>query len=78
MPTAISQSTIDELRALIQDACERGDNVSSIARRAGLRREMVSGLRNGTYTSSPSLEFVEQLCQAIGCRLEIRKGNNDS
>jgi transcriptional regulator with XRE-family HTH domain len=69
MPTLVSQSTLDELGRLINEACERGDNVSAIAERAGVQRQDVSAIRNNSYRYSPTIEKVEAICKAIGKRI---------
>ena len=66
MPTIVSQSTLDELGRLITEACEKGDNVSAIADRAGVPRSMVSRIKNSSYLRSPTLETVEAILRAIG------------
>ena len=73
MPTTISQSTLDELGELIEKACDRGDNVSAIAERAGVPRQLVSALKNGTYPNSPTLEKVGLILDAIGYKICYRK-----
>lgn len=74
MPTIVSQDTLCELGRLIANACERGDSVTAIAERAGVNREFVSSLRNGTYRSSPTLDRMQAVCDAIGVRIELKQG----
>lgn len=69
MVSTLSQGTLDELGRLIEDACEKGDSVSAIARRSGVHRNVVSGLRNGSYESNPSLDSIEAIAAAIGMQL---------
>lgn len=66
MPTTVSHSALVELGILIEEACEKGDNVSAIAARAGVGRTLVSRLRNRRNVSSPTLENVESVLAAIG------------
>lgn len=66
MTTTLSQGTLDQLGRLIEKACENGDNVSAIARRANVNRNMVSQLRNGTCEMSPTTEKVDSILHAIG------------
>lgn len=68
MPTTVSQRTLDELGRLIEEACEKGDNVSAIAERAGISRKTVSVIRNG-YECSPTLDKVEAILAALGKRV---------
>ena len=66
MPTIVSQSKLNELGRLIADACEKGDQVSAIASRAGVPRSMVSRIKDCSYLRSPSLGTVEAIVRAIG------------
>lgn len=68
MPTTVSQSTLDDLARLIEEACAKGDNVSAIAERASVDRKTVSRIRNG-YESSPTLDKVEAILHALGKRM---------
>lgn len=72
MPTLISDDLLDQLATLIESACERGDNVSAIAERAGVNREFVSSLRNRTYRSSPTIDRMKAVCDAIGVKITLR------
>jgi DNA-binding phage protein len=69
MPTLNSQSILDEISNLINAACERGDSVSAIAERAGVRREIVSLLKNRSYSFSPTIEKVDAICKAVGKKI---------
>lgn len=74
MPTTkASESVLEEIGQLIEDACQRGDNVSAIATRAGVDRATVSMLRNGTYRSSPTLDKIEMILSAIGRKISFQK-----
>ncbi len=76
MPTLVSQQPLDEVARLINEACEAGDNVSAIAERTGgVTRELVSRLRNGTYDSSPSLDKLVSILDAIGYRVRFEAKN---
>jgi transcriptional regulator with XRE-family HTH domain len=66
MPTMTGEDLIGELSTLIDAACKRGDSVSAIAERAGVQRELVSGIRNGTYGSVPSLARIQSVASALG------------
>ncbi len=65
-----------QLGELIDEVCKRGESVNAIAIRAGVHRDLVSLLRNGTYRSAPSLSNIEAICNAIGHRLAL-KPNSD-
>lgn len=70
MPTTVSRQELDELRALINEHLETtGESVTSIAKRAGVGRSVVSNLANGSYRSSPSLEVASMVASAIGKRI---------
>lgn len=71
MPTAQSQTTIDELNKLINAACDNGDNVSAIALRANVSRSIISQLRNGTCPNSPSVDTVSAILSVLGKELSI-------
>ena len=73
MPTLISDDLLEQLACMIDDACKRGDTVSAIAERAGLQREFVSGLRNHTYRSSPTIDRFKAVCDAIGVKISLEK-----
>lgn len=75
MPTVVSQSTLDELARLINDACDKGDNVSAIAKRSGVAREHISRIRNATYPSSPTIETAEAILQSLGFTLTVSKAS---
>lgn len=69
MPTLVSDELLDQLATLIDEACKNGDNVSAIAKRAGVNREFVSGLRHRTYPSSPTIDRMKSVCDAIGVKI---------
>ena len=73
MPTTVSSDILAELGRLICDACQRGDNVSAIAERSGVSRKAISQIKNGTYSSSPSVEMLASICHSIGHRLSFQK-----
>lgn len=73
MPTTVSQGTLDELGRLIDAACEKGDNVSAIAARSRVHRKIVSGIRNRSYISNPTLDNVEAIAAAIGVRIVFER-----
>lgn len=72
MPTtAMSQDLLVELGDVIREACENGDNVTAIAKRANVNRPLVSQLRNGTCEKSPTLEKVNSILCVLGKRITI-------
>lgn len=73
MPTDISQSILDELSRILTEACEKGDNVSAIAKRSHASRQLVSRLKNGSYPQSPSLETAEAIAKALGYSFKLSK-----
>ena len=73
MPTVTSEKTMSELARLIEEACDRGDSVSAIAERAGVQRELVSGIRNGSYRYKPTLDRFEAICAAIGVSINLTR-----
>lgn len=75
MPTPVvtSEELLLSLSESIEEACERGDSVTAIAERAGVQRDVVSGIRNRSYKHKPSLERFESICSAIGLRVKLVK-----
>lgn len=73
MPTIVSQSVLDEVIDLLNQSCEAGDTVNAIAERSKLDRFMISRLKNRKYTSSPSIEIIETLLNALGHTLSIKR-----
>ena len=73
MPTATSEDLICTLSKAIEDACEHGDSVTAIAERAGVQRDVVSGIRNRTYRFKPALDRFESICEALGLRISLIK-----
>jgi len=73
VPTITSHETLAELGKYIEAACERGDSVSAIAERAGVQRDVISGLRNGTYRYSPTLDKFEAICKSVGVEIILKK-----
>lgn len=73
MPTATGEDLICTLSNAIQEACERGDSVTAIAERAGVQRDVVSGIRNKTYRFKPALDRFEAICEAVGLRVSLSK-----
>lgn len=73
LPTIVSQQTLEDLGERITAACKNGDSVNAIAERAGVRREMVSRLKNANYSYSPSFEVVEKIANAIGLQITFTK-----
>ncbi len=71
MPTSTGEDLMHELGRMIADACEQGDSNVSIAERAGVQKDLISGLRNGTYRATPTVARVESILKALGFRLEI-------
>ncbi len=61
MPVTVSQNIIDEVSRKLNKACENGDNISAIADRANVRRQIVSHLRNGSYESCPTIDKIEAI-----------------
>jgi DNA-binding XRE family transcriptional regulator len=59
---SILESDLRFIRSAIEVACENGESVSSIAEKIGVNRNIVSGLRNGTYKSMPGWSVVRALC----------------
>lgn len=71
MPTTVSRQELDELRDLINRHIEQsGESVTSIAKRAGVRRAFVSNIRNGNFETTFYLENVRLIGAAIGKRLK--------
>ena len=73
MATITNDDLLHEIGTLIHQACEQGDNVSAIADRAGVQRDLVSGLRNGTYRATPTLARTEAILRAIGYKISFEK-----
>lgn len=73
MAIITNDALLEQLGTLINEACERGDSVSAIAERAGVQRDLVSGLRNGTYRFTPTLARTEAILKAIGYKLAFEK-----
>jgi DNA-binding phage protein len=73
MATITNDALLEQLGALISEACDRGDSVSAIAERAGVQRDLVSGLRNGTYRATPTLARTEAILRAIGFKVTFEK-----
>lgn len=70
MPTTVSQPELDQLVEMIRVHREStGETVNSLAARAGMPPSILSRIIQGTYDSSPSLDRVAALCQAIGKRM---------
>lgn len=73
MPVETSEDLMDELGRLIDEACERGETNRSIADKAGVQYDLISGLRNGTYRATPTIARVESILKALGYRLKIHR-----
>lgn len=73
MATITNDDLLQEIGNLINDACDQGDNISAIAERAGVQRDLVSGLRNGTYRATPTLARTEAILRAIGYKISFTK-----
>lgn len=71
MPAVTSEDLMHELGRLIDEACENGDTNLSIATRAGVQKDLISGLRNGTYRATPTIARVESILKALGFSLRI-------
>jgi DNA-binding phage protein len=71
MPTLTGEDLMHELGRLIEDACQKGDSGNAIAERAGVQRDLISGLRRGNYRATPTIARVESILKALGYRLEI-------
>lgn len=69
---------LELLAEMINNACEKGDNVTAIAARIGVARDVVSGLRNGTYRYDPAYSLVKALCSDLGGRLSLVPGRQRS
>ena len=70
MTTTVSRHDLDEVRELLNAFIDRtGESVTSIALRAGVKRQFLSQIRSGSYASSPQFENVVKVCQAIGKRM---------
>ncbi len=63
---------IEQITALIEDACAAGDNVSAIAIRAGVSRSKVSRIRNHSFEEYPSIETLSKIALALGRKVSIR------
>lgn len=73
MPVETSEDLMDELGRLIDEACERGETNRSIAEKAGVQYDLISGLRNGTYGSTPSISRIASILSVLGYRLSIKQ-----
>lgn len=73
MATMTSEDLLSELAKLIETACEHGDTVSAIAERAAVQRDLISGLRNGTYRATPTLARTEAILNSLGYKIEFKK-----
>lgn len=73
MPVETSEDLMHELGRLIEEACERGETNRSLADKAGVQLDLISGLRNGTYGSVPSISRVESILRVLGFRLQIAR-----
>lgn len=73
--TTTSEEILKEVGKLIHEACEQGDTGLSIAERSGVQFDVISGLRNGTYRSIPSVARIEAILKALGYKLQIAKDN---
>ena len=73
MPTMTGEDLMQELGRLIDEACSAGDSGSAIAKRAGVQFELISGLRNGTYRSIPTIARVESILEALGYKVNFVK-----
>jgi transcriptional regulator with XRE-family HTH domain len=70
MSTIASREELDDLRELINEFIKTtGESVTSIAERAGVKRQFLSQLRSGSYESSPQLENVKRVAAAIGKKM---------
>ena len=70
MPTTVSRQELDELRDFINEHIERtGESVTSLAKRAGMTRRMVSELRSGSYPSNPGIDVLQRIGSVLGKRL---------
>lgn len=73
MPTTVSQNQLERLAQLIREHRSRtGESVNSLAQRADMPPSVLSCIINGTYNSSPSLERVTRICEAIGVEIEFK------
>lgn len=68
-----TQQAIAEIRELIIQACERGDTVRAIARRAGVDENEVYRLKNDNYRGVPRFSFVVGLAEAIGSHIKFSR-----
>jgi|LakMenE18May11ns_1017448.scaffolds.fasta_scaffold9828046_3 DNA-binding phage protein len=62
---------IQELADLLNEACEQGDNVAAIAKRAGVSRPDLSRLRNMSHTHYPNVETLVRIASALGKKISI-------
>jgi transcriptional regulator with XRE-family HTH domain len=73
MPTMTGEDLMQELGRLIDEACLSGDTNLAIAERAGVQKDLISGLRNGTYRATPTIARVESILKALGFSLKIAR-----
>lgn len=76
MPTTASQNVLDRLGDLIRQHKERtGETVTNIAKRANVKRGLISQLMSGNYPSSPTLDVLHRICDALDAevRVELRR-----
>ena len=73
MPTMTGEDLMQELGRLIDEACQAGDTNLAIAERAGVQKDLISGLRNGTYRATPTIARVESILKALGFSLRIAR-----
>jgi transcriptional regulator with XRE-family HTH domain len=57
----------------INEACESGDSCTAIARRIGVHRDMISGIRNRSYGSTPNLSIIVALCDELGITFKLNR-----
>lgn len=72
MATDISHDELERLIGIVAEFRERtGESVTSIAARAGVRREHLSRMLSGEYPHGPQFEVVAKLAKAVGRRIEF-------
>lgn len=61
----------DEWRQMLKQVrLERGFSKGEAARRAGVTRNMVTGIEDGTY--NPTIETLDRYARGLGVRIEIQ------
>jgi transcriptional regulator with XRE-family HTH domain len=76
LATVISTSELKQLQDMVKEYLEEsGESLTSLSARVGIGRSMLTNIVNDKYPSSPTLDVVCKILNAIGCKLIFEKSS---